>query len=143
METKKKQSISPAQFCLGPSEADGVRELMTTIGDKWSILLIVCLVKKTPGYRARFSELGREIPDISQKMLSATLKKLEHDGFVIREVFPEIPPRVEYELTPLGLRLFTLAQGIVSWVSDNWSEVLQARRCYEDGQDKNGIPRTT
>lgn len=107
---------------------DGVaiRELMTLIGDKWSILLVVTLSKR-PKYRARFSDLEKSVPAISQRMLSITLKQLEQDGFVTREVFPEIPPRVEYELTKLGLSLFIPLQGIVEWVSQNWSEVRKAR----------------
>ncbi len=121
---------SPAQFCLQAAEAEGVRELMTTIGDKWSVFLVVCL-RKSPGHRARFSQLGREVPGISQKVLTATLKKLERDGFVRRELFAEVPPRVEYELTPLGLRFFRLAQGIVSWASENWTEIETARARYE------------
>ncbi len=107
---------------------DGVaiRELMTLIGDKWSILLIVTLSKR-PKLKARFSELRKSIPAISERMLSISLKQLEQDGFVTKEVFPEVPPRVEYELTKLGLSLFVPMQGIVDWVTANWSEVKKAR----------------
>lgn len=103
-----------------------IRELMTLIGDKWSILLIVTLSKR-PKLRARFSDLEKSIPAISQRMLSTTLKQLERDGFITREVFPEVPPRVEYELTKLGLSLFIPMQGIIDWVTQNWSQVKKAR----------------
>lgn len=107
---------------------DGVaiRELMTLIGDKWSILLVVTLSQR-PKRRARFSDLEKAVPAISQRMLSITLKQLERDGFIVREVFPEVPPRVEYELTKLGLSLFVPMQGIIDWVSQNWNEVKKAR----------------
>jgi DNA-binding HxlR family transcriptional regulator len=103
-----------------------IRELMTLIGDKWSILLIVTLSKK-PKRRARFSDLEKSIPAISERMLSLTLKQLEKDGFIKREVFPEVPPRVEYELTKLGMSLFEPMQGIIDWVTKNWNEVKKAR----------------
>lgn len=110
-------------------DGEGMRHLMTTIGDKWSIYLIVALAK-APKYRARFSELERTIPGISQKMLSSSLKKLESDGFILREVFPEVPPRVEYEITPLGISLYTLMGGLVDWVTNNWDEVKKNQRKY-------------
>lgn len=107
---------------------DGVaiRELMTLIGDKWSILLIVTLSKR-PNLRARFSELKKSVPAISERMLSITLKQLEQDGFITKEIFPEVPPRVEYELTKLGLSLFVPMQGIIDWVTKNWGEVKKSR----------------
>ncbi len=80
-------------------ESAAVRKFLTKVGDKWSILLVVMLAK-TPQHRARFSELQRMVDGISQRMLTTTLRNLERDGFLSREIFPEIPPRVEYELTP-------------------------------------------
>lgn len=108
-----------------------IRELMTLIGDKWSILLIVTLSKK-PKYTARFSELRKNIPAISERMLSITLKQLERDGFVTKEVFAEVPLKVEYQLTKLGLSLFIPLQGIVDWVSVNWNEVKKSRAKLEE-----------
>lgn len=125
MSADRNRNISPAQLCKDV-DADGVRELLNTIGDKWSVFLIVSL-KTADDQRARFSELERAVPGISQKMLSSTLKKLEYDGIVLREQFLEIPPRVEYELTPLGESLFDLMQGLVDWVSTNWDQVKAAR----------------
>src|SRR5262249_44907 len=79
------------------------RGLLERVGDKWS-LLVIAMLEETSTQRARFSDLKRAIPGISQRMLTATLRNLERDGLLKREVFAEVPPRVEYELTPLGKR---------------------------------------
>ena len=94
--------LDPAAVCRS-SDPMAVRELLTKIGDKWTIFLVLSL--DLLGGRARFSELERAVPGISQRMLSLTLKNLERDGLVIRELFPEVPPRVEYEITDLGKSL--------------------------------------
>src|SRR5712692_11439491 len=78
-----------------------VREVLDRVGDKWSLLVIVMLEQR-PTPRARFSELKRSIPGISQRMLTATLRRLERDGLLTRHIYAEVPPRVEYALTPLG-----------------------------------------
>ncbi|WP_229720580.1 winged helix-turn-helix transcriptional regulator [Dyella nitratireducens] len=83
------------------------------------------------GGRARFSELERAVPGISQRMLSLTLKNLERDGLAIREVFPEVPPRVEYEMTDLGRSLLLPMQGLVNWAKDNWGHVREAQSTYD------------
>jgi DNA-binding HxlR family transcriptional regulator len=106
-----------------------VRELLTKIGDKWTIFLILSL--DLLGGRARFSALERAIPGISQRMLSATLKNLERDGLVIRELFPEVPPRVEYEITDLGKSLLRPTQGLVDWAKANWEQVRKAQFKYD------------
>lgn len=106
-----------------------VRELLTKIGDKWSIFLILSL--DLLGGRARFSELERALPGISQRMLSMTLKNLERGGLVIRELFPEVPPRVEYEITDLGKSLLQPTQGLVDWAKANWERVRKAQAKYD------------
>jgi DNA-binding HxlR family transcriptional regulator len=106
-----------------------VRELLTKIGDKWTIFLVLSL--DLLGGRARFSELERAIPGISQRMLSVTLKNLERDGLVIRELFPEVPPRVEYEITDLGKSLLCPTQGLVDWAKANWEQVREAQSKYD------------
>ncbi len=103
---------------------------MTRIGDKWSVFLIVVL-SKAPNKRARFSDLEKTIPGISPRMLAVTLKNLERDGLVLRELFPEIPPRVEYELTKLGESLLIPMQGLVDWVGNHWDDVEMAREKYD------------
>ena len=84
--------LDPAAICKS-SDPIAVRELLSKIGDKWTIFVVLSL--HLLGGRARFSELERAVPGISQRMLSATLKNLERDGLVTRELFPEVPPRVE------------------------------------------------
>ena len=106
-----------------------VRELLTKVGDKWTIFVVLSL--DLLGGRARFSELERAIPGISQRMLSSTLKHLERDGLAIREVFPEVPPRVEYEITNLGKSLLRPTQALVDWTKANWKEVRNAQSKYD------------
>ena len=112
-----------------------VRELLTKVGDKWSIFLILSLAKLLDG-RARFSELERTIPGISQRMLTLTLRNLERDGLMRREVFPEIPPRVEYELTGLGKSLLRPMQALMDWVATNWEQVTKAQSRF-DAKDRS------
>ncbi|MDD5229309.1 MAG: helix-turn-helix domain-containing protein [Methylococcales bacterium] len=127
----KKKNLSPGMVCSNcPEKAVAVRELMTRIGDKWSVFLIVVLSKAT-NRRARFSDLEKTIPGISPRMLTVTLKNLERDGLVLRELFPEIPPRVEYELTKLGESLLIPMQGLVDWVGNHWDDVEMAREKYD------------
>jgi len=83
------------------------------------------------GGRARFSALERAIPGISQRMLTSTLKNLERDGLVIRELFPEVPPRVEYEMTGLGKSLLAPTQALVDWTKENWEQVRDAQGKYD------------
>jgi DNA-binding HxlR family transcriptional regulator len=123
-----KVSETAAQFApiCGSEDPLAVRELLTRVGDKWSICVILTLAR-LPRNRARFSELERAIPGISQRMLTATLRNLERDGMLIREIFPEVPLRVEYELTSLGLSLLSPMQALVDWVETNWKFVNAAR----------------
>jgi DNA-binding HxlR family transcriptional regulator len=125
---KKSTSKKPlnSAFVCGHEDPAAVRELLTKVGDKWSIFLILSLAK-LPGGRARFSELERAIPGISQRMLTLTLRNLERDGLLTRELFPEVPLRVEYELTPLSRSLLRPMQGLVDWVTQYWKEVKKAR----------------
>ncbi|WP_247392172.1 winged helix-turn-helix transcriptional regulator [Ralstonia pseudosolanacearum] len=106
-----------------------VRELLTKIGDKWTIFVVLSL--ELLGGRARFSHLERAVPGISQRMLAATLKNLERDGLVTREVFPEVPPRVEYEMTKLGKSLLLPTQGLVDWAKANWKQVREAQATFD------------
>lgn len=118
-----------ALMCQG-EHAKAARELLTRVGDKWSILLIVVLAR-APNHRARFSELHRLVDGISQRMLTTTLRNLERDGFLKRESFPEIPPRVEYEITPLGLSILQPMEHLVGWIGKNWPTIKRARELFE------------
>src|SRR5918995_260489 len=88
-----------------------IRDLLDRLADKWSLLVVELLGEGT----RRFSELRREIDDISQRMLTLTLRHLERDGLVERTVYPVVPPRVEYRLTPLGATLLDTIQTLVTW----------------------------
>jgi DNA-binding HxlR family transcriptional regulator len=122
------RQLDPAAICR-TSDPMAVRELLTKIGDKWTIFLVLSL--DLLGGRARFSELERAIPGISQRMLSATLKNLERDGMVVREVFPEVPPRVEYEITDRGKSLLGPTQGLVDWAKEHWEQVRKSQSKYD------------
>jgi DNA-binding HxlR family transcriptional regulator len=123
-KTSKNKHLDPASVCGHDPAA--VRDLLTTVGDKWSIYLILSLAKLL-GNRARYSEIERSIPGISQRMLTMTLRNLERDGLIKREVFPEVPPRVEYEVTVLGKSLLQPMQSLIDWVAANWEQVEKAR----------------
>jgi DNA-binding HxlR family transcriptional regulator len=120
--------LDPAAICRS-ADPMAVRELLTTVGDKWTIFLVLSL--DLLGGRARFSELERAVPGISQRMLALTLKNLERDGLVTRELFAEIPPRVEYEMTDLGRSLLVPTQGLVNWAKANWEQVREAQSTYD------------
>jgi len=122
--------IEPLALMCTSGETKVVREFMTKVGDKWSILVVVVL-SKTPRYRARFSTLQRTVRGISQRMLTTTLRNLERDGFLSREVFPEVPPRVEYELTSLGLSLLGPMQQLVAWIAEHWDSIKNARERFD------------
>lgn len=109
------------------SSACPVRDVLDRIGDKWSVLLIVHL-KEGP---MRFGALRREINDISQRMLSETLRHLHRDGFISRTVYPTVPPGVEYALTDLGQSLLVPLDSLVAWSSNHHDDVRQARRQFD------------
>ena len=95
------------------------------MGDKWSLLVLYTLQHREV---LRFKELQREIPDISQKSLTQTLRVLEEDGFVRRDVYAEVPPRVEYSLTVRGLSFLPLVDNLIEWAKDNMDEIVEDRR---------------
>ena len=104
-----------------------VREVLNRVGDKWSVQ-IVSLLGDGP---MRFSDLRRSIEGISQRMLTLTLRGLERDGIVTRTVFPEIPPRVEYELTKLGNTLLEPIQGLAEWAEKYRTSIQDAREKFD------------
>jgi DNA-binding HxlR family transcriptional regulator len=104
-----------------------VRHVLDRIGDKWSTLII--LVLGDSGIM-RFNEIGTAIDDISQKMLTATLRHLEADGLVSRKMYQEIPPRVEYELTELGRSLLPLIRQLEVWASEHFQTIKRNRNRY-------------
>jgi DNA-binding HxlR family transcriptional regulator len=106
------------------------RRLLDRIGDRWTVLIVGAL---DPGPQ-RFGALAVRVGGISQKMLAQTLRSLERDGFVTRTVYPEIPPRVEYELTALGRSLQAPLRALEEWAVANMSEVVEHEREYSSAQ---------
>ena len=104
--------------------------LLQRIGDKWSLLVVQTLA----GGSKRFNELRREIPSVSQRMLTLTLRNLERDGLVNRTVTPSIPPRVDYELTELGRSLQKPICGLVQWAVDHSGAIHDAQAQYDSAQ---------
>src|SRR5689334_14180328 len=91
------------------------RGVLDHVTSRWGVLVLDALLEGTH----RFSELRRRIGGVSEKMLAQTLQALEHDGFVSREVFPVIPPKVEYSLTPLGSEVAEHVRGLARWIERN------------------------
>lgn len=104
-----------------------VRDVVDHLGDKWSTLLIVVLASGPQ----RFSAIRRAVPDISQRMLTQTLRDLQRDGLIQREVFPTVPPSVEYRLSPLGESLLDPLAALVTWASANHAAIKTARQAYD------------
>ncbi|BCK88532.1 putative HTH-type transcriptional regulator YybR [Sideroxyarcus emersonii] len=103
-----------------------IRDVLDRLGDRWSLLVI----HELEGGTLRFTELRKRIGDVSQRMLAQTLRRLEQDGLVSREVFPTVPPRVEYTLTPLGHSLLLPLGSMIQWALDNHDAVRAARAAY-------------
>jgi DNA-binding HxlR family transcriptional regulator len=103
------------------------REVLQRVGDKWSVYVIDLLGQGTK----RFSELHRSIDGITSRMLTVTLRGLERDGIVSRTIHPVIPPRVEYELTPMGRTLLDTIGQLVTWTDSHLPEIDAARAAYD------------
>jgi DNA-binding HxlR family transcriptional regulator len=108
------------------------RKVLDLIADKWTTLVIYLLARG----RQRYGDLHRQIGGISQKMLTQTLRKLERDGLVARHVYPEVPPRTEYELTALGHTLIEPMGALCAWAEGHLGELEQYRRRYDALQKK-------
>ena len=104
--------------------------VLARLGDKWTILVMSCLALAS-GHRLRFSELRTGIDGITQRMLTVTLRHLERDGLLVRLYFPEVPPRVEYELTPMGASMLPALEGFTSWIPDNWQRIEASRHAFD------------
>jgi DNA-binding HxlR family transcriptional regulator len=115
---------------LDPSQCP-VRDVLDRVGDKWSTLVVSALASGAQ----RFSALAREIPDISKRMLTETLRELERDGLLTRTVYPTKPPSVTYELTPLGHEMLAAMAALLRWANMRHDTVRAARRRYDAAQD--------
>lgn len=108
-----------------------VRDVLDRIGDKWSVLIVASLADGPQ----RFSALAREVPDISKRMLTETLRNLERDGLLIRTVFPTKPPSVTYELTGLGRELMSVMAPLIRWADTRHATIRAARQEYDSAQE--------
>lgn len=106
-----------------------VSDLIGRVADKWTMLILEVLGERG---RLRFTRLGEAVDGISQKMLTQTLRQMERDGLISRTIHPVVPPKVEYELTTLGISLGHAFCGVWIWASDNLSEVEQSRKTFDE-----------
>jgi DNA-binding HxlR family transcriptional regulator len=110
-----------------PEDCRAVSSVLSRVGDKWSVLIIMRLGDGPK----RFNEIKRMVGGISQRMLTLTLRGLERDGLVTRTIFPTIPPRVDYELTDLGRSLWMPVEALGLWARHHLKDIESARRRFE------------
>lgn len=119
-------------LCTGREGAGAViRDIMDRLGDKWTLLVVGML----EGGPVRYTDLKNLVPGISQRMLTLTLKKLERDGLVARKSYAEIPPRVEYSLTDLGVTLIPPVLAFANWASTHAAEVARNQQRFDERLD--------
>ena len=129
METANGAQVTARAAAIGPCAAIPVehmafiRQTLDRVGDKWSLLLIAVL-ESGP---LRYTELQRQVPGISQRMLSLTLRQLQQDGLITRTAYAEVPPRVEYTLAPLGRGLHEIVTSLIGWAADHHDEIRANR----------------
>ncbi|TDZ90741.1 winged helix-turn-helix transcriptional regulator [Mycobacteroides salmoniphilum] len=141
MTGREETSAAPAlpSVCAGVGLAEGefIREVLDRVGDKWSVLIIATL---HDGPR-RYTELHDAVPSISQRMLTRTLMLLRRDGLVTRTAFAEVPPRVEYALTPLGLDLHSISAALVLWARGHHEVIRGHRALFDASLDKPSMAK--
>jgi DNA-binding HxlR family transcriptional regulator len=132
MDARVVSARQKIEICRADVEQGGltkcpIRNVVQNIFGKWSALLLMALAEQP----YRFGELRRLVPDISQRMLTETLRDLQRDGYVHREVYPTKPPSVEYSLTDLGRSMFDSLQHLLNWAETHHREVRAARSAYD------------
>jgi len=144
MKSKARRQLSPPKAPKSnrpdivvrlPRDVEGpcpVREILDQVGDKWTALVISNLAAGP----LRFSEIKRRVRGISQRMLTATVRGLERNGALLRTVYPTIPPRVDYSLTPLGFSMLVPVQALVGWALDHRAEITEAQLHFDREQAK-------
>ena len=125
--TKKEEKKSIIEICP-------IRNVIARFGNKWALLVIYILNENGS---IRFNQLARQIPDISTKVLSNTLHILEADGLVKRTVFPEVPIRVEYELTETGRSLVPIIISLTEWAQNNMKSIMAHRKKFKNSANKS------
>lgn len=104
-----------------------IRDVISCFSDKWSLLVLVVLYESSEG-KLRFSQLEKQIEAISHRMLTVTLRSLESNGLISRHIYPEVPPRVEYELTDIGRSLIPHLRSLVDWALENIPTIVRSRQ---------------
>ena len=112
---------------LANAKACPIRNVLDEVGNKWSLLVLLSLSRR----RRRFMEVKRSIGDITQRVLTQTLRKLERDGYINRQIYPTSPPTVEYWLTPMGDSLLEPMGKLVIWANQNFGKVMAARKRFD------------
>jgi DNA-binding HxlR family transcriptional regulator len=122
---------------LADAKACPIRNVLDEVGNKWSLLVMLSLV----GRRRRFMDVKRSIGDITQRVLTQTLRKLERDGYVNRQVYPTSPPTVEYWLTPMGESLLEPMAKLIGWANEHFSTVMDSRKQFDTANPASGVTR--
>lgn len=130
--------MSPTHIKQTSAACIATREILDRVGDKWSLLIIIMLRERP----VRFNELKRQIDGISQRMLTLTLRSLERDGLLTRTIYPTIPPRVEYALTPLGRSLIGPVSALKDWAEMHIREIEMARQNYDRTSAKPSLVKS-
>lgn len=114
------------------------RDVLDDVSGRWGLLALAALAQGT----LRFNELRRRVDGVSEKMLSQALRSLERDGLVLRTAYPVIPPRVDYQLTPLGESAASVVCGVLEWLESHTDQVLASRRHHDRAARRAGRART-
>lgn len=125
----KRSTLQDVMFPACP-----VRNILARLCDKWA-LLVIYILDRSEKKKLRFTELKQQMPDISQRMLTMTLRTLEEDGYVTRSVFSEIPPRVEYALTERARSLKPILDALLRWSVDNMDDIMYDRMKLMSGNE--------
>jgi DNA-binding HxlR family transcriptional regulator len=126
-------SVTNKLVRIEASQCAAVDQLVALLGEKWTLLILGALTKQP---KLRYNDLQRAVRGISQRMLTLRLRKLEQNGLVKRTIFPTVPPRVDYELTPLGRTLIAPTRALLDWVIDNRAAMAETRLAYAKASKK-------
>jgi DNA-binding HxlR family transcriptional regulator len=129
LESNRWQEINAACDALSETEEELTREMMMRLADKWSLWSLAILAEA--GGPLRFTRLMEQVEGVSQKSLTKTLRSLERDGLVTRQIFAEVPPRVEYTITALGMELLSHVEPLWNWVARSVGKFQRARQEFE------------
>jgi DNA-binding HxlR family transcriptional regulator len=129
VEANRWEGINAACDALSETEEELTREMVMRLADKWSLWTLAILAEE--GGPLRFTRLMERVEGVSQKSLTKTLRALERDGLITRQIFAEVPPRVEYTITALGLELLSHVEPLWNWVARSVGQFQRARMEFE------------